>query len=276
MAALALPRNRVSILMKIWVIVLIYLKDNFAYPVASGLWVLADAQAAIILPAVWMAAAGPNGMVAGFDRSGIVTYYLVSMALAQFITCHLMWDIAWDIREGFFSSQLVRPIDYFLTQTGRNFAWRLTKLILFVPLYAVVIASYAATVHLGQLHFSLAFVVSVFLAQQLSFVSAYCMAMVTLWTTEFESVLRLYYIPEFILSGRTVPLSSLPIWAGSIATYTHFKYTNSFPAEMLLGRVNGAQQIQGLAIQASWIFVFILLSRILFVRGTRHYTGVGM
>lgn len=259
-----------------WAIFIVYMKDNFAYPVASGLWVLADAQTAIILPAVWVAAAGPSGMIAGFDQSGIVTYYLVSMVLAQFITCHLMWDIGWDVREGVFSVQLVRPLDYFLTQTGRNFAWRMTKLILFVPLYAVVFLIYRSSVHVSHFHFSAAFFLSVLLAQQLSFVAAYCMAMVTLWTTEFESVLRSYYIPEFILSGRTVPLSALPLWVTGIATWTHFRYTNSFPTEMLLGRISGAAVWQGIGIQAGWIVVFLGLSRILFRYGTRNYSGVGM
>ena len=229
-----------------------------------------------LTPAVWMAAAGPSGVIAGFDRSGIVTYYLVSMALAQFITCHLMWDIAWDVREGVFSSQLVRPIDYFVAQTSRNFAWRVTKLALFLPLYAVIYLAYATATHVGVLHFSWLFFLAVFLAQQLSFVAGYCMALITLWTTEFESVLRVYYIPEFALSGRTLPLSSLPIYAIGIANWTHFKYTISFPTEILLGRLTGRGIWLGIGIQVAWILAFYLISRVLFKQGTKQYSGVGM
>ena len=62
-------------------------------------------------------------VVAGFSQQEMVSYYLVSMVLAQFITCHLMWDVAWDIREGLFSAQIVRPFPFLAHCAARNVAW---------------------------------------------------------------------------------------------------------------------------------------------------------
>ncbi len=252
----------------------IYLKECVAYPAASFIWVLADAQSALILPAVWLAAA-PNG-VAGLDRGQLVSYYLVSMVLAQFITCHLMWDIAFDIREGDFSAQLIRPISFFRLNLARNLSWRVAKLFLFLPLGLLAFGLYAYKGATAPVFFSWEAVAAILLAQVLSFFAACCVALVTLWTTEFVSILRLYYIPEQFLSGRLLPLATLPFWAQGVARWSHFRLTNAFPAEILLGRVSSFETRLGLIAQLVWILFFWALAGLMLRRGLRRYTGVGM
>lgn len=253
----------------------IYLRECFAYPAASFVWVLADAQTAMILPAVWIASSGGSDVIAGMHKSELVTYYLASMVLSQFITCHLMWDIAWDIREGDFNGHLLRPIHYFRMNLARNLSWRVTKLVLFLPLGVFVSVVYArlGTAHL---YFTPAFFVAVIFAHTLSYVAAFCMAMTALWTTEFISTLRLYYLPEMFLSGRLLPLTALPLWGVVLGKYTHFQYMNFFPVQVLMGRLSPADVGLGLLIQASWILVFVVLAHVLFNRGVKQYAGAGM
>jgi ABC-2 type transport system permease protein len=258
---------------KLYALAVIYLRECFAYPAASFIWVLADAQIAIILPAVWMAA---GGVIGGFDRSELVTYYLASMTLSQFITCHLMWDMAEDIREGPFSTLLIRPISHFALNSARNLAWRVSKLLLFIPVAIAVYFVYLRATQPAPLSFSVPFFASVLLAHTLSYVSAYCVALVALWTTESQAFVRIYYIPEYFLSGRLVPLGTLPLWAAGLAGVLHFRYTNSFPVEILLGRLSASQIGTGFLAQIAWIVFFYFLGRILFRRGVRRYTGVGM
>lgn len=272
MAALA---HAPSSLKKLAAIFRIYLRECFAYPAASFVWVLADAQTAMILPAVWLASAGSSATVAGMDRHELITYYVASMVLSQFITCHLMWDIAWDIREGDFNAHLLRPLHYFKMNLARNLSWRVTKLVLFLPLALLAVAIYGHT-GLAPVHFTPAFFLSVLLAHTLSYVAAFCMAMTALWTTEFMSTLRLYYLPEMFLSGRLIPLTAMPLWALAIARFTHFQYMNFFPVQVLLGKLSPSQVQQGIALQATWIVVFLFLGKWLFDRGTRQYAGAGM
>lgn len=261
-------------LRKLFAVFQIYFSECFAYPAASFIWVLADAQTAMILPAVWLACSGSSQMVAGMTRPELITYYVVSMVLTQFITCHLMWDIAWDIREGDFSAHLLRPIHYFRFNLARNFAWRLVKLVLFLPLAALVYLIYHS-VGMAPVHFTAWFFVSVFLAQTLSYSAAFCMAMTALWTTEFMSTLRLYYLPEMFLSGRIVPLTALPVWAFALSQYTHFRYMNYFPVQMLMGKLTTAEIAKGIGMQIAWTIFFIILARFIFERGVRQYSGFG-
>jgi len=268
-----LPKFAVS-MRKLIAIFRIYLRECFAYPAASMLWVLADAQTAMILPAVWLATSEPGGLVAGMARPQLITYYIGSMVLSQFITCHLMWDIAWDIREGEFSGHLLRPIHYFKMNIARNFAWRVAKLVLFIPMGIIVFLIYRS-VGMAPFHFSFAFVVSALLAQFLSYAAAFCMALTALWTTEFMSTLRLYYLPEMFLSGRFFPLSALPTWAFVVSKFTHFRYMIWFPTQMLMGQLSSREIREGLLAQALWIIFFLVLGKIIFNRGTRQYSGFG-
>lgn len=262
-------------LRKLGAIFRIYLRECFAYPAASFIWVIADVQAALILPAVWLASAGPTGLAGGMDRAHLITYYLVTMTLSQFVICHLMWDLAIDIKEGYFSAQLLRPLDYFRTSLARNLSWRVAKLAMFVPILPIVVLAYGGLTGIS-LHFTWAFWVSAVLAHLLSFLAAYALTMVSLWTTEFMSIFRLYYVPEMFLSGRVIPLSAMPPWVQTVGSLTHFPYMVSFPTNVLLGEVSPRDIWFGLGIQCAWCLLFALLGPVLFARGMRQYSGPGL
>jgi ABC-2 type transport system permease protein len=90
------------------------------------------------------------------------------------------------------------------------------------------------------------------------------------------SVLRLYYLTEMFMSGRILPLTTLPGWAQTGAKFVHFRYTNAFPVLTLMGELSPSEVTQGLLIQVGWIAFFCVLARVLFNRGVRQYSGVGM
>lgn len=252
----------------------IYLKECFVYPGASLIWVIADSQA-LVLPAVWIAAAGPGELIAGMTSGQIVAYYLTAMTLSQFVVCHLLWDIGWDIREGHFSSQIVRPFSFFWFSFARNIAWRIAKIAIFVPILVLLLLSYGGWRDV-QYSFKWTFWLSLILAQTLSFVAAYCVAMIPLWTTEYFSAYRLYYIPEYFLSGRLVPLNTLPLFLQGVGTVLWFRYTIALPTDVLLGRISDEAAYRGLQFQVVWIAVFGILGGVLFRKGVKNYSGAGM
>lgn len=255
-------------------IVQIYLSDCFAYPASTFIWVIADVQTAALLPAVWLAAGAQT--VAGMDHKQLITYYLLSMTFSQFLTCYMMWDIAWDIREGVVTSFLVRPFSYFVTSAARNVAWRVTKTALFVPLGAVVYFCYLGFGSAAQLHPTPAFWASVLLAHTLSFAAAYAVSLTAFWTVEFFSILRIYLTIDAFMSGRLFPLAAFPPAISRAADYLPFRYTNAFQVETIMGQHTQGEIWSGIAIQIAWLLAFILLGKILFERGVRRYAGVGM
>lgn len=233
-------------------------------------WVLGDLNASLLMPVVWHAVGG----VAGYSASQVTTYYVIAMAVTQIVTCHLLWDIAVDIREGAFSVSLTRPIPYFWFSLARNIAWRIGKLVLFVPVLCVLLMVYGLP-ELNTVSFGFEFWVALVMGQSMSFAAAYCMAMVTLWTTEFESLFWLYYLPDLLFSGRVVPLSAFPDWAKGLASVSHFRYTVGFPTEIAMGRLSPGDVWFGLAMQSGYLLAFAWLGQALFRRGVRQYAGFG-
>jgi ABC-2 type transport system permease protein len=252
----------------------IYWQEMLAYPIASMIWILTDAMLALVMPAVWLSASGGSGMF-GMTSVEMVTYYLITLVLRQFIVCHLLWDIAFSIKEGMFAIQLARPFPIYWNFAAQNLAWRVGKLILFAPFllfYLVVYNQYLGSVPLS---FSFEFFLSTMLAHILSYNIAIAIAMITLWTTEFHSVFALYYFPENFLSGRVVPLAALPWWAALAGDFLPFRFTVALPTEILMGRVGSTEAWQSIGLQCLWIVGFYIIGRILFTRGIRQYTGFG-
>jgi ABC-2 type transport system permease protein len=252
----------------------VYWQEMLAYPVAAMIWIMTDAMLALVMPAVWLSAAG-GSQVFGMTSSEMVTYYLITLILSQFIVCHLLWDIAWSIKEGMFSIQLARPFPIYWNFMAQNLAWRVGKLILFAPFLIFFVIAYIEYLGNVGLHFSPEFFISLFLAHLLSYNIAFAIAMIALWTTEFHSVFALYYFPENFLSGRVVPLAALPLWATSIGDFMPFRFTVAMPTEILMGRIAGPEVWRMFGMQIAWTLAFYVLGKILFARGVRQYTGFG-
>ena len=252
----------------------VHWQDVLAYPVAAMIWIMTDAMLALVMPAVWLSAAGGSGMF-GMTEPEMVTYYLITLILSQFIVCHLLWDIAWAIKEGMFSVQLARPFPMYWYCMAQNVAWRVGKLVLFIPFLFIYILAYSRYLGEVPLTFSLEFFASVFMAHILSFNIAYAIAMIALWTTEFHSVFALYYFPENFLSGRVVPLAALPVWAAAAGDFMPFRFTVAMPTGILMGRLSDDEMYRAFGLQILWIVAFYFIGRALFNRGVKQYTGFG-
>lgn len=249
----------------------LYLADVFAYKAAAVIWVLGDLQVALMMPLVWRSVGGVGGM----SPEQVTVYYLVALSVSQFVTCHLLWDIAWDIKEGTFSSLLMRPVSHLASSFSRNLAWRTGKLILFVPVLATMLLAYGIP-DPHMFHPTWAFWASIVLGQTMAFLAAYSVAMVALWTTEVTSLFQVYYFPELLLSGRVVPLESMPDWIQRLAKFTHFRYSVGFPTDVLLGKISQQEILLGLGVQSAWLAFFWVLATILFKKGVRQYYGFGL
>lgn len=256
---------------KLFALVRLYQADVFAYKASAFIWVLGDLQVALMMPIVWRAVGG----LSGFSVAEVTSYYLVMMTISQFVTCHLLWDIGFDIREGTFSGQILRPFSHLSMSFARNIAWRVGKLVLFLPFLLLLLPIYGFE-HLVAGRVDGSFLLALMLGQTLAFFAAYCIAMVAMWTTEFVSLFQLYYVPELIFSGRVVPLTALPEWAQAIGRASHFRYTVAFPTEVYLGRLTQAEVMAGFGAQVGWGVFFYALSLFLFQRGVKQYSGFGM
>ena len=101
------------------------------------------------------------------------------------------------------------------------------------------------------------------------------LALAAFWTTRVSAVNQLYFIASLFLSGQMAPLTLLPRPLQIVASVLPFRWTTSFPVELLLGKVGFAETLYGLAAQVAWLGLCFLLMGLVWRAGLRVYTAVG-
>jgi ABC-2 type transport system permease protein len=253
----------------------IYFQDGIAYRASGLIWVTIDLATAVTMPLVW-ARASHSGPIGGFTTSDFILYYLCMLFLGSFITSHIMWELAMEIKEGQFSTMLLRPMSFYQINFFRNLSWRFIRPMLFAPFFVLLLFAYRGFLHTATIHLGWDFWASVILGHLVSFTFVMMMSMLALFTQEVTSIFELYYIPMLFLSGQLFPIAILPMWAAKLAKFFPFYFTTGAPTEILIGRVSGTAAYQALGIQLGWIVVCYGISRLLWAKGLKHYTGVGM
>lgn len=253
----------------------IYFQDGLAYRASGLIWIMTDVVTAVTMPLVW-ARAERSGAIAGFTTSDFVLYYLCMLLLGSFVTSHIMWELAMEIKEGQFSTALLRPISFYQVTFFRNLSWRIIRLTLFAPFFVLLLWAYSGFLADARVFLGWEFWAALVLGHLVSFTFVMMMSMVALFTQEVMSIFELYYIPMLFLSGQLFPIGVLPGWAQSAAKLFPFYYTTGAPTEILIGRVAGSEVYQTLAIQIFWVVLCYGVSKLFWRFGLKHYTGVGM
>ncbi len=254
---------------------LIYLREALIYPAQGFIWILTDGINAVTMPLVFVAAVG-NGNIHGFARNDFVLYYLCMLMVGSFVTCHFMWDIAFEIKEGQFTNQLLRPIKWLPFMLARNLSWRCFRILLTSPLALLLIFCYRSFLTGAHVYLGWEFWVALILGHLVSAMFVLALALVALFVQEATAIFELYYVPMLFLSGQLFPVAILPPWASTLAKFFPFYYTSGLPTEIAVGRVTPAQAIPQYGIQLAWIVGSYVAHKVLWHRGVRHYSGVGM
>jgi ABC-2 type transport system permease protein len=215
--------------------------------------------------------------VSGYNYEDFVAYYLLTMVGRAFSSMPgLASGIAAQVRTGEIKKYLVQPVDFLgfllLSRVAHKLAY-----------YTVAILPFALVFFLCRDYFpgwpsmtSLgAGIVSLVLCFLLGFFLEASMGLVGFWWLEVSSLLFVYMLFSFFLSGHMFPLDMLPEPWRTIVELSPLMYLAYFPAAVLLGKIQGFDLLVGLIMEAQWLIVFILLSRVLYQRGTRRYSAFG-
>jgi ABC-2 type transport system permease protein len=216
--------------------------------------------------------------IVGYRFEDIVAYYLLTMVSRAFSSMPgLASGIALQIRNGEIKKFLVQPVDLLsflmLTRVAHKLAY-----------YSVALGPFALVFFLcrgffvdgwPEAHVLLAFIAALLMGFLLGFFLEACIGLIGFWFLEVSSLLFVYMLLNFFLSGHMFPLDMLPAWARLIVDVLPLKYLAYFPAAVFLGKISGWDLAAGLITQALWLLLFIVLARWAFRRGVRRYSGFG-
>lgn len=215
--------------------------------------------------------------IAGYSYEEFVAYYLLTMVSRAFSSMPgLSSQIAGQIRSGEIKKFLIQPIDPLGFLLVSRVAHKLAY-------YTVAAGPFALVFFLCRGYFAgwpdaTAFA-AFFLSLALSFLLGYfleaCMGLVGFWLLEVSSLLFVYMLFSFFLSGHMFPIDMLSEPWQSIVRYMPLQYLAYFPSAVLLGKIQGWDLVSGLAVEVGWVVFFIALSRVLWHRGVRRYSAYG-
>jgi len=218
--------------------------------------------------------------IAGYDYDDFVAYYLLIMISRAFSSMPgLASGIALQIRNGEIKKYLIQPVDLI----GFLLLMRVAHKLVY---YGVALLPFALVFYLCRGYFPgwpppdvlLAYITSLVLAFLLGFFLEATIGMIGFWFLEVSSLLFVYMLLNFFLSGHMFPLDmlqDLPAPWYSIVRAIPLQYLAYFPAAVFLQKITGPDLWIGLAIQAAWVLFFIFTARAAYARGVRHYSGFG-
>jgi ABC-2 type transport system permease protein len=262
-----------------WTILRIALAERLVYRGDFALGTLMRILPIVTQIFLWFAVFQARGdqPVGGYNYQDFVAYYLLTMVARAFSSMPgLASGIAGQIRSGEVKKFLVQPVDLLgfllISRVAHKLAYYTVAILPFALVFFLCRHYFPGWASLTALGAGAASLVLCFL---LGFFLEACMGLVGFWWLEVSSLLFVYMLFNFFLSGHMFPLDMLPPPWRSIVEMTPLMYLAYFPAAVLLGKIAGWELARGLAIEAIWVVFFILLSRILFHYGTRRYSAFG-
>jgi ABC-2 type transport system permease protein len=268
-----------------WTILRIALEERLVYRGDFALGTLMRFLPIITQIFLWWAVfesigqgARSDGTIAGYQFEDMVAYYLLTMITRAFSSMPgLATGIAGQIRDGAVKKYLVQPVDMLgflmLNRVAHKIAY-----------YSVALLPFAFVFYLSRGFFVhgwpepeilAACVLSLLMAFLLGFFLEASVGLIGFWFLEVTSLLFVYMLLSFFLSGHMFPLDMLPQPWNTLVDLLPLKYLAYFPAAVFLGKVQGAELVRGLVLQAGWVILFALASRLMWRAGVRHYSGFG-
>jgi ABC-2 type transport system permease protein len=221
----------------------------------------------------------PEGArLSGYSFRDMVAYYLLTMLGRAFSSMPgLSSSIAMKIRDGEIKRFLVQPIDLisflFWSRVAHKIAYYAIALVPFGLVFFLCRDFFPSTPPDGPT--LVCFVLSLLLSFALGFYLEACIGLIGFWMLEVSSLLFVYMLFQFFLSGHMFPLDLLPEPYRTVVGFLPLKYLAYFPAAVFLGKVQGTALWLDMALLVGWTCVFFVASRWIMRRGLERYSGFG-
>ncbi|MEN9556211.1 MAG: hypothetical protein RLZZ232_2497 [Planctomycetota bacterium] len=212
----------------------------------------------------------------GYNFGEMVSYYLLVMLARAFSSMPgLSTGIAGSIADGSVRKYLIQPVDMLDHLFWHRVAHKLVY-------YAVAVGPFTLLFWLCRDYFpgwpewpvTAAFVCSLLMSFAIGFLIEAWIGLVAFWFLEVSSLIFIYMMLSYFLSGHMIPLELLSSWIPFV-DYLPFRYLAYTPAAIMLGKVAMADLPRELLIQLTWIVGLWMLNRWTFSRGVRRYSSYG-
>lgn len=212
----------------------------------------------------------------GYNFGQMVSYYLLVMMARAFSSMPgLSTGIAGSIADGSVRKYLIQPVDMLDHLFWHRVAHKLVYYVIAAGPFALVF--WMCRAHLPgwpAWPVTAAFVASLLMSFAIGFLIEALIGLIAFWFLEVSSLIFIYMMLSYFLSGHMIPLELLSQWIPFV-DYLPFRYMAYAPAAIMLGKIPQEQLPMELFVQAVWIVVLFILNRVAFHRGVQRYSSYG-
>jgi ABC-2 type transport system permease protein len=263
--------------MKYLRILAVTFQDVFQQRARNFVWFLDSLINPIVLLFFWHAAFTKTQNIGGWSGSDMFTYYMFIVVASGLIISHVEVTIGNDdIKDGLLNAVLLKPISYFGFRYTQEFPWRFSEamygiimvLAVLILRFPIVIAHNSLTIVLG--------IYIVILASLISFFYKMILGLLAFWVTDTHAIEEVTEVITIFCAGSLLPVDLLPGNVKPILDATPFPYMIYYPVSALMGKLPIDQIIHVVLVQACWCVALFVCCKLMWWRGVRRYSGVGM
>jgi ABC-2 type transport system permease protein len=246
--------------------------------VYRGAWIIfmvANICMPVISLLIWRTALA-SGAQLPVDEQYVTTYFVLLGFVTMATSSWMAGFLATDIRMGKLSSWMIRPASLLAGFVANNLSEKFLKLFALVPMIGIVWWIFRDSMSLpADPARWVVFAVSIVLGAVLVFTIDILIASLAFWMDDVTALVQARVIIASVLSGAVVPLALMPSWSRGFVDHQPFRYTVSFPVEIVAGHPTGGELLAGLGFQLGYVVVLGVIARLVWSAGLRAYSAVG-
>ena len=232
---------------------------------------------------LWLAVFSARGVeeIGGYSMQDMVVYYVLVALLGRLVRGEeRAMGVSTDIYEGSLSRYLVYPSSYFGFKYAEHLGQLLPSILQLVIFGGLAWAlmppgTPAADGGAGAARIAMT-VGAIAAANLLHFLISFPLQSVAFWADNVWSLSVMLRLTSGLLGGALIPLDLFPAGATRVLEWLPFASLFWLPVATLNGRIDAWQWLLSMGVTLAWCGVFALVSRAVWRRGLRTYTGVGM
>ncbi|MEY9847160.1 ABC-2 type transport system permease protein [Streptacidiphilus sp. BW17] len=227
-----------------------------------------------VLRVVWSTVYGHHTEVAGAPLSLMLAYVTLANVQSWLFNPWQFSLIPDRVRDGLVATDLARPVGFLgqiiARQIGRTGAM-LPFAVLALP-FAVLLAGMAPPASTAS---AVGYLVGLVLAYGITTLVSLLLGLSTFWSTEIGGIFLIYRMVSQFLSGALVPLWFMPGTLRLVSQVLPFQAVTYTPTAIYLGTLTGTGALSGVALEAGWVVVLWLATRLVWSRAVHRVVVQG-
>jgi ABC-2 type transport system permease protein len=243
---------------------------QFAYRTENLAGLITNAFFGYIRAAVFLAVYQSTTSLGGYDARAAVTYMWVTQAMIMVTSNWGWWEVEESIRTGDVVSDLAKPFSYVGFWMARDLG-RAAYFVIFralpIMLVGQVLNGLSWPTSIGAW---LAFGLGLWLAVVVSFGWRFLLNVSAFWTTDARGLGTIALTASLFLGGFVVPIRYFPDWSQPLVLALPFASYVQTPADLFVGRIQGADILGALLFQVVWAIVLLAAAHLVTLLAIRR------